>query len=108
MLVAHCGVAVFIIGVTLVKTYEIERDVRMAPGDVVTVGAYTFRFDGVENIVGPNYQAARGAVAVSRNGSPVAVMAPEKRVYNVQQSPMTEAAIHSRPLRDRACRSVSR
>ena len=40
MLVAHCGVAVFIIGVTLVKAYEVERDVRMAPGDVVTVGGY--------------------------------------------------------------------
>jgi cytochrome c-type biogenesis protein CcmF len=100
MLVAHCGVAIFIIGVTLVRAYEVERDVRMVPGDVVTVGGYTFRFDGVQDVIGPNYQAARGTVTVSRNGSAVAVLAPEKRVYNVQQSPMTEAAIHSRPLRD--------
>jgi cytochrome c-type biogenesis protein CcmF len=100
MLVAHCGVAVFIIGVTLVRAYEVERDVRMAPGDVTTVAGYTFRFDGAQNVVGPNYRAARGSIAVSRHGSAVAVLAPEKRVYNVQQSTMTEAAIDSGPLRD--------
>src|SRR5262249_46531563 len=44
MLLAHCGVAVFIIGVTLVRGYEVERDVRMAPGDTVALGSYTFRF----------------------------------------------------------------
>jgi len=100
MLVAHCGVAVFIIGVTLVKAYEVERDVRMAPGDVMTVSGYTFRFDGVNDVVGPNYRGGRGTVTVSRNGNTVAVLTPEKRIYNVQQNPMTEAAIHSRPLRD--------
>jgi cytochrome c-type biogenesis protein CcmF len=100
MLVAHCGVAAFIIGVTLVRGYEVERDVRMAPGDVVTIGGYSFRFDGVENVTGPNYRAARGAIAVSRDGSAVTVLEPEKRVYLVQQNPMTEAAIDSGPLRD--------
>ena len=65
MLAAHCGVAVFIVGVTMVKGYEIERDVRMAPGDTVTVGAYTFRFDGVTSATGPNYRAARGAHAIA-------------------------------------------
>ena len=43
MLLAHCGVAVFIVGVTLVKGYETERDVRMAVGDSVNVGSYAFR-----------------------------------------------------------------
>jgi cytochrome c-type biogenesis protein CcmF len=100
MLVAHCGVAAFIIGVTLVRGYEVERDVRMAIGDVVTMGSYTFRFDGVEDIAGPNYRAARGSIAVSRNGGAVTILAPEKRVYLVQQNPMTEAAIDSGPFRD--------
>ena len=93
MLLAHCGVAVFIIGVTLVKGYESERDVRMAIGDTIAVGGYAFRFDGVENVSGPNYRAARGKVAVSRDGKELIVMRPEKRIYNAQQMPMTEAAI---------------
>jgi len=93
MLLAHCGVAVFIIGVTLVKGYETERDVRMSVGDSIAVGGYTFRFDGVQNVTGPNYRAARGAVTVLKDGQTVRTMQPEKRIYNAQQMPMTEAAI---------------
>jgi cytochrome c-type biogenesis protein CcmF len=93
MLLAHLGVAVFIAGVTLVKGYESERDVRMAIGDSIAVGGYSFRFDGVENATGPNYRASRGKVAVSRDGRELMVMRPEKRIYNAQQMPMTEAAI---------------
>jgi cytochrome c-type biogenesis protein CcmF len=93
MLLAHCGVAVFIIGVTLVKGYETERDVRMSVGDSIAVGGYTFRFDGVQNATGPNYRAARGTVTVLKDGQTVRTMNPEKRIYNAQQMPMTEAAI---------------
>ncbi len=78
MTVAHLGVAVFIVGVTLVKGYETERDVRMASGDTVTVGGYVFRFDGVRDVAGPNYRAVRGAVEVSRDGRAVA-HAPSRR-----------------------------
>jgi cytochrome c-type biogenesis protein CcmF len=93
MLLAHCGVAVFIAGVTLVKGYESERDVRMAVGDSIEVGGYAFRFDGAQNATGPNYRAARGSVVVSRGGKELMVLHPEKRIYNAQQMPMTEAAI---------------
>ena len=95
MLIAHCGVAIFIIGVTLVKGYETERDLRMEVGDTVTVGGYTFRFDGAEPVTGPNYRAARGNVTVSRGDAVLKVMHPEKRTYNAQQMSMTEAAISS-------------
>jgi len=93
MLLAHLGVAVFIIGVTLVKGYEVERDMRMAVGDSVAIAGYTFRFDGAADVTGPNYTASRGTVAVNRDGRQVAVLHPEKRVYTVQQMPMTDAAI---------------
>ncbi len=100
MLLAHCGVAVFIAGVTLVKGYETERDVRMAVGDAVAIGSYSFRFDGVQTVTGANYEAARGSVAVSRDGRQLRVLHPEKRIYNVQQMPMTEAAISTGFLGD--------
>ncbi len=93
MLLAHAGVGVFVLGVTLVKSYESERDVRLAPGEAVTLGGYTFRFEGVREVAGPNYAATRAAIAVTRDGAPVARLAPEKRIYHVQRNPMTEAAI---------------
>jgi cytochrome c-type biogenesis protein CcmF len=93
MLLAHLGVAVFIVGVTVVKGYETERDVKMAPGDSVSVGGYTFRFEGTIERDGPNYRAARGTVDVARNDKSIGKLHPEKRVYGAQGTPMTEAAI---------------
>ena len=93
MLVAHSGIAIFIIGVTLVKGYEVEKDVRMDVGDTVSMSGYTFRFDGVIEVPGPNYKASRGLITVIKDGKEIVVMHPEKRIYNVQQQPMTEAAI---------------
>ncbi len=97
---AHLGVAVFIIGVTMVKGYETERDVRMDVGDTLQTGGYEFRFNGVTEVEGPNYMAAKGRVTVSKNGEPVAELFPEKRQYNVSGMPMTEAAISAGLLRD--------
>ncbi|MFL6579491.1 MAG: heme lyase CcmF/NrfE family subunit [Burkholderiales bacterium] len=100
MLVAHLGVAVFIIGVTLVKGYETEKDVRMQVGDTVEVGGYTFRLDGLAEVQGPNYEATRGSVAVLKNAKVLRTLYPEKRFYRVQQMPMTEAAIDTGITRD--------
>ncbi len=97
---AHIGVGVFIMGVTMVNTYEIEKDMRMDIGDTVTMGGYTFRFDGVTQIEGPNYNASRGQILVSQDGEPVTVLFPEKRTYLVQTMPMTEAAIDTGLFRD--------
>ena len=100
MTLAHLGVAVFIFGVTMVKSFEVERDVKMDAGDTTEVGGYTFTFRGVRDVPGPNYTAAQGLVVVTRNGREVAQMRPEKRIYRVQQNPMTEAAIDTGITRD--------
>jgi cytochrome c-type biogenesis protein CcmF len=93
MLVAHVGVAVFIVGVTLVKGYGVEKDVRMEVGDQTELGGYTFVYRGTREVEGPNYQAARGLIEVTRGGRHVTTLYPEKRIYTVQRMPMTEAAI---------------
>jgi cytochrome c-type biogenesis protein CcmF len=100
MHVAHLGVAIFIVGVTLVGGYQDEKDVRMDVGDTVEVGGYTFRFDGTEAVQGPNYTSQMGSVVVSKNGEPLFRLRPEKRSYTTQTMSMTEAAIHTSPLRD--------
>jgi len=100
MVTAHLGIAVCIVGITMVKGYESERDVKLNVGDTVTVAGYVFRFDGVTPQRGPNYQAARAAVAVSRNGVYVETLYPEKRMYNAGGMPMTNAAIDSGLLGD--------
>jgi cytochrome c-type biogenesis protein CcmF len=100
MLVAHAGVAMFVLGVTMVKGYETERDLKMEPGDTTAMGGYVFRFEGARDVRGPNYTAARGTVTVTRDGKRVETLHPEKRLYTVQNMPMTEAAIDSGLTRD--------
>jgi cytochrome c-type biogenesis protein CcmF len=100
MQLAHVGVAAFIIGVTLVTQYQNEKDVRMNVGDTVDVGGYVFQFNGVTNVTGPNYQAARADIEVIKNGKSIRTMQPEKRVYNVSENAMTETAIDTGLFRD--------
>ena len=100
MLLAHTGMAVFVVGVTMVKSYESEKDVRLTVGESVELGGYTFKFDALNDVKGPNYVAARGTFSVTRSGAPLTTMYPEKRIYNVQKNPMTEAAIDTGFTRD--------
>jgi cytochrome c-type biogenesis protein CcmF len=100
MVVAHLGLGVFIAGVTVVSTLDVERDVRMSPGDSVTIGSYAYRFDGVRQVEGPNYDAIEGTITIFRDSRPVTVLYPQKRTYRVQQNPMTEAGIEGGLFRD--------
>jgi cytochrome c-type biogenesis protein CcmF len=100
MMVAHLGVGVFCFGVVMVKAYEVERDVQMNVGDSTTVNGYTFTFRGVKELQGPNYQAVQGQMEVARGDKKLTDLHPEKRVYRVQQNPMTEADIDAGVTRD--------
>ena len=96
MMVAHLGIAVFIIGVTVVSAFQVERDLTMAPGDSTEIRGWTFTFRGVQPLQGPNYEGAQGLFEVSRDGQAQGQMQPEKRIYRVQRNAMTEAAIRTR------------
>jgi cytochrome c-type biogenesis protein CcmF len=100
MTLAHLGLAVFLIGALLTEGLSRQRELALAPGQTVTLGAHSFRFDGVEHRIGPNYTADRGNVQVSRDGVPVGTMHPEKRSYASGGQVMTEAAIDPGITRD--------
>jgi cytochrome c-type biogenesis protein CcmF len=101
MHLAHLGVAVFIAGVTVVTSYQTERDVKMSIGDTVNVGGFEFQLNNLSQVQGPNYQAVRADVAVSKNGSaPFVVMHPEKRSFTAAQNVTSETAIDRGIFRD--------
>ena len=100
MVIAHLGIAVFVLGVTVVKGFESEIAVKMHPGDVAHLAGYDFRFDGVESRNGPNYTANHGQIHVSKNGVLRTVLEPEKRLYTVTNMPMSEAGISPHLIHD--------
>jgi len=100
MWLAHLGVAAFAFGVSMVRTYEVQEDLTMAIGSSAAVGGYEFRFADLHEVHGPNYEAIEGDMPVTHNGSEVTVLHPQKRVYRVQRTPTTEAAIQPGITRD--------
>jgi cytochrome c-type biogenesis protein CcmF len=97
---AHIGIAVFVVGVTMVSSFQEEKDVKMGPGESVDVAGYHFTFVGVKGVEGPNYTAAQGEFDLAVNGKFVRKMNPEKRSYHSSAMPMTEAAIDAGLWRD--------
>ena len=100
MTIAHLGIAVFVVGITLTSVYSVEKDLRMAPGESVDMSGYLFKFHHVSQTQGPNYIAQQGLVTVSHDGNEIAKLEPQKRVYQVQKMPMTEAAIDAGLFKD--------
>ncbi len=93
MTVAHIGVAMFCIGVTVVQTYRIEKDIALKPGESVELQGYKFSFDGLEQVAGPNYDATQAHFTITEGDKVIAKLNPQKRVYRVRTMPMTEAGI---------------
>ena len=100
MVSGHIGFAILLLGIAITSNFEEEREVKMFPGDTVTLQGYTFRFDGVIDIDGPNYDADGGKVTIFQNDRAISTVIAEKRFYPVQRTTMTEAGIDSNILRD--------
>ncbi len=100
MQIAHLGVGLFIIGVTVVSSEGQEADMSARVGDTISVAGYDFTMRGLRDVEGPNYRAIEAEFEVRRDGELLTILAPQKRVYQVRQSPMTEAAIDAGWNRD--------
>jgi cytochrome c-type biogenesis protein CcmF len=93
MSVAHFGVGLFVLGVTLVSAFAIESDQSMRAGQSLDVAGHSFELREFRDVEGPNFSAVEGSVEIRRNGDFVGEVRPQKRQYLVQKSPMTEAGI---------------
>ena len=95
MTLAHAGVAVLLFGFIGSTAWKSEEVVFVSPGSEITIAGFDVRFDGVENVTGPNYVAARGTLTVARDGEYITTLYPERRNYPVTQYSTTESAIRS-------------
>jgi len=93
MTVAHIGVAMFCIGVTVVQSYRVEKDIALKPGQSIELQGYKFHFDSLEQVAGPNYDAVQAHFRITEGDRLVARLNPQKRTYRVRTMPMTEAGI---------------
>ncbi len=93
MVLAHTGIAVFLVGALLVEGLSQQSELALKPGESVTMGVKQFRFEGVDETRGPNYTSERGHVQVMRDGKPIILLHPEKRRYVAGGQVMSEVGI---------------
>ena len=100
MSIAHIGIAVFTVGVALTSIYTTEETVRMEVNDTHQAGGYTFTLASLENVRGPNFDAAEATFDVIRDNRDVGQIKAQKRIYDVRRDTMTEAGIDAALTRD--------
>ncbi len=93
MCVAHLGVGMFILGVTVVSAFNVETDMSMRPGETLEVADHAFELRDLRQVEGPNYTAIEGVIEIRKDGDVVSEVYPQKRQYLVQKNWMTEAGI---------------
>lgn len=100
MVIAHLGIAVTLIGVSLTSIYSLERDLRMQVQQTVKLMDYEFTMHSLQNIKGPNYVADEALISVTYKGKHIADMQPQKRRYYARGSVTTEVALEVNLFRD--------
>ncbi|GAA6130591.1 heme lyase CcmF/NrfE family subunit [Halopseudomonas sabulinigri] len=100
MTLAHLGIAVCAVGIIGASLFDNQRDLRMAPGDTLELGGYSFTFEGVQHREGSNWVSDQGHIRVMKGGREVTLLHPEKRLYKVKNQLMTEAGIDAGFTRD--------
>ena len=98
--IAHIGMAMTVVGVTLVSLYDTEKDVRLEAGQSYEMAGYKFSFQGVKDHKGENYSANRATMVITQDEKHVTTIHPEKRDYGRDAMPMTEAGIDAGFTRD--------
>ena len=93
MIFYHIGLAVFVLGATIVESNNLEQELVMSPGQVVKLKNYQFKLNQLSEYEGPNYTSVKADFVIYRNDEIIAEVFPEKRLYNSSEMPMTEAGI---------------
>ena len=93
MIFSHIGLAVFVLGATIVESNNLEQELVMSPGQVVKLKNYQFKLNQLSEYEGPNYTSVKADFVIYRNNQIIAEVFPEKRLYNSSEMPMTEAGI---------------
>ena len=97
---AHAGLGVTMFAIAALSSWE-KEDIRVVSiGSSWKLGSYELKLDDVVEVRGPNYFSTMGIIPVSKEGSELITLRPEKRNYPIAQMPTTEAAIDYRISRD--------
>ena len=94
MTIAHLGIAVCLLGITVSEAWQKEWIGALAVGESQQVGPYHFRLVETDLLIGPNYVSRLARLEVKGKDGHHWELAPEIRRYETPAMETTEAAIH--------------
>jgi cytochrome c-type biogenesis protein CcmF len=97
---AHAGLGITLMGVAGTTLWRSEALTVLAPGQTMTVGPYTLRFDGVTQELGPNYRASRAHIALMDGNRVQSMLTPEQRIYPAEGQDTANTAIRTTGFED--------
>ena len=95
LLVGHAAMGVCVAGIVAMSAFASEDIRTLERGQSLTLSGYEIALDDVVEVKGPNYDAERAIISVSKGGQRVTTLASERRFYPVRQQQTTEAGIKS-------------
>ncbi len=100
MIIAHLGVGICVIGISVNMNLSMQKNVVMKPGESVHVGNYDFRFMDLTRLVGPNYQGVDAKFNIYQRHRLLTQLNTQKRLFTSQQYAMSAVAISFNLFRD--------
>ncbi|AIZ78368.1 heme lyase NrfEFG subunit NrfE [Actinobacillus equuli] len=100
MRLAHIGFAICVIGAMMNSYYGDEIGVRLKPDQQANLAGFTFRYEGYRDVIGANYTAEQAIFSIAKAGEELALVAPERRYYDVRTMTMAEVGLYHHGLDD--------
>jgi cytochrome c-type biogenesis protein CcmF len=93
MTFAHLGLGVFVLGACFEISWKVEAAEALPIGGTLNIGAYEARLDAIAEVTGPNYDAERAILTITRDGAKICDAAPERRTFTVGGQTTSEVTI---------------
>jgi cytochrome c-type biogenesis protein CcmF len=93
MTLAHLGLGVFVLGACFETGWKAEAAETLPVGGQIQVGAYSVKLESIRDVDGPNYDAERAFLRVTKDGRPICTGEPERRFYPAGGQTTSEVAL---------------
>lgn len=100
MIVAHLGIAIIVLGVTVNKSYSEERQVRIAKQESAMLAGYQFTLKNIYSKQEANYKSLTALFSVQKNKNTPEIIEVEQRTYQSNQETLSKTGILVNAWRD--------
>ena len=98
--IVHIAVVMLGVGIVASTFFDAQKDVVMKPGDIQTLGKYTFKYVGVEEHIYPDRLEEIATFQAWRGDKNLGLMYPKRSFYPEFRISSTRGAILTSPIED--------